>query len=386
MRRHLCRLAFVLAMAAMTSRMTAQALSRIAASPSVVMSNAVFFHNRTIAILTMPALVEGIWRVPVTPPKALVIAWRTDPPASTGSVEVRGTLYDVGRFAPDDSRLQAFGAIALVKLLNRDRWPARDTFLLLSGASWTIAPPSSDISLRAVVLDPERFDGQKVIVRGRFRGQNLFGDVPSWPRQTQWDFVLQAGDAALWITGMRPKGSDFDLDPKSRRDTTHFLEVTGVVKIVQGLPTVAATAMKTMPPLDEAPEPVIEAPAAPIPAPEVVFSAPANGEADIPRTSTVRIQFSRDMVESSFTDRIHVRYPPNATAAPPAFTVTYRANTQAIELRFAAPLAPLTVVTVDLAEGITSKDDRPLAPTSISFTTDAGDSGSTTSARFRLGR
>ena len=370
--RPLVRLTALLALAALPWAVSAQTMARLATSPAVLGANAVFFHNRTVAIVAMPALVEGIWRLPVDPPRSFLLTWRDGPPSSSGSIEIRGLFFDVGRFAPDDSRLDASGIGQLVRLLTRGQWPARETFFAITGATWTVPPPTTDTSLRAVVLAPARFDGQTVTVRGRFRGQNLFGDVPSWPRQSQWDFVLQAGDAALWVTGLRPRGKDFDLDPKARRDTTHFLEVTGTVKIVQGLPTIAATALKSMPPADEPPDVSTEPPPPPPPAPEVVFSAPTSGETDVAPSTTVRIQFSRDMREASFDNHVHVRYGAPSQATPPKFTRVYRASAFALELRFDAPLAPFTSVTVELGEGIVAKDGRPLAPTAVTFTTGSG--------------
>ena len=36
-------------------------------------------------------------------------------------------------------------------------------------------------------------------------------------------------DGAVWVSGLRPKGKDFDLDPVARVDTGRWLEVTGTV-------------------------------------------------------------------------------------------------------------------------------------------------------------
>jgi hypothetical protein len=51
--------------------------------------------------------------------------------------------------------------------------------------------------VRAVVLRSEAFDGKPVTLRGRFRAQNLYGDVPAWPRQSQWDFVLPLAPTSI---------------------------------------------------------------------------------------------------------------------------------------------------------------------------------------------
>ena len=51
---------------------------------------------------------------------------------------------------------------------------------------------------------------------GRFRGVNLFGDLPQAPGRSRYDFVLQSADAALWVTGLQPKGKSFSLDRNAR--------------------------------------------------------------------------------------------------------------------------------------------------------------------------
>ena len=47
------------------------------------------------------------------------------------------------------------------------------------------------------------------------------GDLPQGVAKSKWDFVLQSADASIWVTGLRPKGKDFDLDPSARVVTGH---------------------------------------------------------------------------------------------------------------------------------------------------------------------
>jgi hypothetical protein len=111
-------------------------------------------------------------------------------------------------------------------------------------------------------------------------------------------------------------------------------------------------------------------PAAPaLPTPAVIFSAPANGELDANPSSVVRVQFSRDMNAASFDRHITVTYGPGTTEAPPKFTVTSRPGNMAIEITFEAPLARFSSVTIELGEGITTRDGAPFPPTRITFTT-----------------
>ena len=66
---------------------------------------------------------------------------------------------------------------------------------------------------------------------GRFRGRNLFGDLPSALNRSRWDFVVQSADAAIWVSGLRPRGKGFELDPGAKVDTGRWLEVSGTVHV-----------------------------------------------------------------------------------------------------------------------------------------------------------
>ena len=68
------------------------------------------------------------------------------------------------------------------------------------------ATGATGTSLRAIALSPERYDEQTLTVTGRFRGRNLYGDQPTAPGRSRYDFVLQSGDGSLWVTGLRPRG------------------------------------------------------------------------------------------------------------------------------------------------------------------------------------
>jgi hypothetical protein len=69
--------------------------------------------------------------------------------------------------------------------------------------------------------------GKTVRIVGRFRGANLFGDLPAHTRRDPGDWVLQDGEQAVWVTGRPPKGKGFDLDPGNKADTGRWLEVEG---------------------------------------------------------------------------------------------------------------------------------------------------------------
>jgi hypothetical protein len=80
-------------------------------------------------------------------------------------------------------------------------------------------PPGSPV--------PPEAAGKSVRIVGRFRGANLYGDLPATTRRAAGDWVLQDGEQSVWVTGRPPKGKGFDLDPGNKLDTGRWLEVEG---------------------------------------------------------------------------------------------------------------------------------------------------------------
>jgi len=74
---------------------------------------------------------------------------------------------------------------------------------------------------------PPESAGKSVRIVGRFRGANLYGDLPADTRRQAGDWVLQDGEHFVWVTGRPPKGKGFDLDPGNKMDTGRWLEVEG---------------------------------------------------------------------------------------------------------------------------------------------------------------
>lgn len=358
-----CALALVVAPA------DGQVMTRVATTLQAIVRYPVFFHDKAVTIVGTPVRLAGGAQpgLTVPAPKTFVIAPRSGEPPER-QLELRGRLFDVGRFASDDSRLGPLNLPAIITSVAGDRWPARETLLVLTGATWTDPPAGNDASLRALALSPSAFDGRSVTVRGRFRGRNLFGDLPAWPRESQWDFVLQSADAAIWILGRRPRGDGFDLSPTNRAQTGRWLEVTGRVELREDLPVILADSIRATTAEAEVEEAAEPAPA-PLPPPEVVFTAPAQGEQAIARDVVVRVQFSRPLRQGSLEGQVRARYLDDPARPIPAFTVTYRPAPMALEIRFEGPLAPNADVEVSLLPGITAADGVAFAGSTLRFTT-----------------
>jgi hypothetical protein len=102
---------------------------------------------------------------------------------------------------------------------------------------------------------PPESAGKSVRVVGRFRGANIYGDLPANTRRTAGDWVLQDGDQYVWVTGRPPKGKGFDLDPTNKADTSRWLEVEGKLEAVGDVAYLRASKVQLVarpaPPADE---------------------------------------------------------------------------------------------------------------------------------------
>ena len=286
-----------------------------------------------------------------------------------GPVEIRAQLVDVGRMEPGDPR------VADYIQADRAAWPRPGEELFLRALSVTPAQPQTSPSIRAIALEPWKFEGQPATLVGQFRGRNLFGDQPDAPKKSRYDFVLKLADASVWVTGLRPRGKGFDLNVDARVDTSNWVEVTGVVKQERGLVTLEATkiAGARPPELTAAPqEPEMALP--PPPPVAVVFSSPTDQETDVSPTSPIRIQFSRNIAPETLKGRIRIAYAgaealERGEAQAPAIEVktTYDAGTRALELTFTRPLERFRTVRLELLEGIKAFDGAPVTPWTLTF-------------------
>ena len=377
----------LIAGASLAWSVAAQQSGRVATTVQALLAEPAFFHGRQVAFRSALVQERGGTRLAVTDsttpaaattaaPRAypVFVYWRQAPTRSDG--EIRGEFWDLGRLREDDSRFTGYDFKPMLEAVNGGHWPNRDELFVVLGASLIEAIDSNTPTIRSIVMTPARFADRGVTVSGRFRGRNLFGDLPNALNLSRWDFVMQSSDAAIWISGVRPRGQGFELDAGAKMDTGRFLEVSGTVHVEGSKVWIAGESVRAgRPPSDTddlvTPTPVIkEAP------PAVIFTAPLAEETDVAPSTMVRVQFSRDMDGRTFKGHVRVSYLPSASAAPtpgaiPPMTVTYREANRGVEIKFAQPLERFQNVKVELLEGITAMDGQPLAPWSMTFSVGA---------------
>jgi hypothetical protein len=352
----------------------AQPLTRLATTASALVHFPVFFSGRAVVVRgelrhqdhTLVLIGPGA-------DKAIYLHFDGAAP-DDGQVEIRGTMFDVGKLTEDDPRLSGVDVAPILQTETSGRWPASGDVLLIKVDQAEPARPPAAPTVRTVALDPGRYEDQRVTLVGRFRGANLYGDLPQAPGKSKWDFVLQSADAAIWVTGLRPRAKGLDLDPTARVDTGRDVEVSGVVKHQAGVVWLEGQLIAPAERPEDSGEPATIVPPQG-PPPQVVFSAPIADDVDIAPSTTVRIQFSRDMKAGTFTDRVRVGYFGAAAAAvppPPAFRTAYHDDARELEITFEHPLARFRTLRVQLLAGITALDGAPLAPWSLTFSVGAG--------------
>ena len=362
----------------MQAEPVSQAARRIATTPSALIASPVFFHGKQVAVRGDVSNVGDQSRLHVPVDEAdlkkrntpqIVIFWK-EPPAKTEG-EIRGEFWDLGRINSDDGRFTSYDFKPMLEAMTQGRWPAREELYVILGAVMVDSPLPPAPTLRALVLAPDRYNNREVTVSGRFRGRNLYGDLPGPLNKSKWDFVLQSADAALWTTGLRPRGRDFDLDPGARVDTGRWLKVTGIAHADGANVWIEAKAMELSSPPNET-QVDVAVPATPqAPPPTVVFSAPVPDETDVERNVVVRIQFSWDMDAKTFRDRIRASYAPAQGEAlpPPAFAMSYNEGSRALQIKFTGRLERFQKVKIELLEGIAAVDGQALKPWTLTFTT-----------------
>jgi hypothetical protein len=223
------------------------------------------------------------------------------------------------------------------------------------------------ISLEELVSRPGKYDGKAVHVVGKFRGRNLYGDLPAKSERNSSDWVIKDDLYAVWVTGRKPKGDGWALDANLKRDTGKWMDVVGRpttvgnVTYVQALQVVLGAPPK--PNADAAPPP--PPPERPKVPPVVVFSLPLDGDREVPPTGRFAVQFSKDMNEESFKGRVVLRYVGRVQPGDRDFDaakVTYDGGRRALIIDPGDVMRSGRVVELILLPGIVDIDGMALEP------------------------
>ncbi len=369
----------VFALIVVSAVVLAQTMTRRATNLAALHAYPGFYHGRPIVVVGKVALEQnGQLRVS-DDAVSMHLVFKGNAP--DGLDEVRGEFWDIGRMKLDDLRLTTYDLRTTFKIDPDAPWPRPGEVTAIVATA--VAPAAAPVapSIRAIVLNPSRYLDQKVSITGQFSGRNLLGELPDAPARSRYDFVLRSADAAIWITNMRPKmkdanGKDLELGLDARIDTGRWLTLRGAVQQGRGLLWLDAEAGSlslARPPAETTTEEApIRVPAGP--PPEVIFSAPTADETDVSMTTTVRIQFSRDIDQATLKGRIRVGYLQSQSVergepvTPTAnFTFQYSGANRVLELRFPKPLERFRTLKVDLLDGILGTDGQPLKPWTLSF-------------------
>jgi Big-like domain-containing protein len=367
-----------IALVAMTASTSAQPQVRRATNIAALLAYPTFYTGRPIVIVGKVGVEKDEIRVSSDAGSIRIVSKGNAP---DGIDEVRGEFWDIGRMKPDDLRLSTYDLRTTFHIDPDGPWPKAGEVTAIIATSVTPAQAPPAPSIRAIVLNPDRYLDQKVTISGQFSGRNLMGDLPDAPARSRYDFVLRAADAAIWIINMRPRlkgpdGKDFELGLDARIDTSRWLEVRGTVQQGRGLMWLDAEAGSlklSKPPTEPTPtEEAIRVPAGP--PPEVIFSTPTEDETDVATTTNVRVQLSRDLDQATLKGHIQVRYLASQSAergepdTPPIeFTARYNPANRVVEIRFAKPLERFRTVKVEFGGGITGTDGQPLKPWVLTF-------------------
>ncbi len=235
-----------------------------------------------------------------------------------------------------------------------------------------IVDPDIDVSgvngvdLRDLVKNPATYVDEQIVVYGKFRGNNLYGDLSIKDKRTPRDFIIKLANAAIWVTGRRPRGDGFRLDPKKRRDTGKWLNVIGTAWQHEGSGTYYLRAEKIE--LADKPEDKDLEPVKVVrpeeeklgPPPEVTFSLPLAGERDIPLDSEFHIQFSNPMKAESFNRNVDLLYADDDGIGNPfpELEVSYDRDSRTLTVQPNKRLEPSKEIELILYDAIEDEDGQ----------------------------
>jgi hypothetical protein len=213
----------------------------------------------------------------------------------------------------------------------------------------------------ALIATPKAFVGQPVRVVGKFRGRNLYADLPDKAAHDRGEWVIKDDRYAVWVAG-KPAGPGFSLDLGSPDDTRRWVEVAGTPLLKDGRVLLQAQLVSIVPPPPGAR--VLQSRlsiAGRETPPAVIFAMPMEGEPVRPDARFV-IQFSKQMDEESFRGRIRLRYAGETTDEGFRVTTHYDPGLRSLVVDPGTLLRAGGQVEIQLLPGIIDADGLPLEP------------------------
>ena len=226
---------------------------------------------------------------------------------------------------------------------------------------------SDQVALERLVSAPGRNDGRTVRVVGKFRGRNLYGDLPARTQRSTSDWVIKDDLYAIWVTGKKPKGSGWELDSGLKRDTGKWIEVVGRPETVRGVTYLKAmrVSLTTAPTAAAEVKPPPPPPERPKKPPVIVFALPLDGESEVAQDSRFVVQFSKDMDEATFAGHVLLRYAGPTRPGDRGFAglrLSYDRGRRALTVDPGDVLRPRRTVELILLPGIADIDGMTLIP------------------------
>jgi hypothetical protein len=169
------------------------------------------------------------------------------------------------------------------------------------------------------------------------------------------------------VWGKQPKGAGWELDSDLKTDADRWVEVVGRVETRNGITYLKAVQVALASPPSPAADvaastAVPERPKVP---PVVVFALPPDGDEEVASDTVFVVQFSKDMDETTFANRVMLRYAGPTVPGDRAFdalTLTYDAGKRALTVDPRDVFRSGRAVELLLLPGILDVDGLPLTP------------------------
>jgi hypothetical protein len=92
------------------------------------------------------------------------------------------------------------------------------------------ATDARDLTIEEAVWTAQKLRGTVVRVRGQFQGKDLFGEATCKGSPAD-GWVIKDGSFWIWVTGRKPQGKGWSLDPTNRSDAERWVEVAGKLEL-----------------------------------------------------------------------------------------------------------------------------------------------------------